>query len=91
MSNNLSAKKRVRENKVIRLHNRQIRSTTRSKIKDFEKALEDKDNEKALVLLKESQKALDSAASKGAFNKKAVSRKKSRLAISYNKAIAGSN
>lgn len=85
MSNNLSAKKRVRENKVIRMHNREVRSSTRSKIKEFEKALAANDKEKALALLKESQKMLDVAASKNAFNRKAASRKKSRLALSYNK------
>lgn len=91
MSNNLSAKKRVRENKTIRLHNRETRSNARTTVKEFEKAISANDKEKALALLKESQKKLDSAASKGAFNKKAVSRKKSRLAISYNKMMASGN
>lgn len=81
---NLSAQKRVRQNKTRRLRNRMIRSEVRTAIKAFEAALEKKDKAVAQEKLVASISLLDSAVSKGVYHRNTVSRKKSRMTKSFN-------
>ena len=82
---NYSAKKRVRQNKKVRLHNREIKSRTKGVIKKFEEALKAGDKEKALENLRLCQKSLDSSVSKNVLHWKTAGRKLSRLTLAYNK------
>ena len=81
---NLSAEKRVRQNKKRRLRNRMVKSEVHTVIKGFEKAVEMKDQALAKEKLVESISLLDRAVSKGVYHRNTVSRKKSRLSKSYN-------
>lgn len=81
---NLSAEKRVRQNKKRRLHNRMIKSEARTAVKAFEKAVSENNKEEASNALLKAYSLLDSAVSKGVFHKNTVSRKKSRLAKVFN-------
>lgn len=81
---NLSAQKRVRQNKTRRMHNRMIKSEARTAVKAFEKAVNENDKATAESALLKAYSLLDGAVSKGVFHKNTVSRKKSRLAKVYN-------
>lgn len=81
---NLSAEKRVRQNKKRRLRNRMVKSEVHTAIKAFEKAIELKDQDLAKEKLTYSISLLDRAVSKGVYHRNTVSRKKSRLSKSYN-------
>lgn len=81
---NLSAQKRVRQNKTRRMHNRMIKSEARTAVKAFEKAVSENDKATAESALLKAYSLLDGAVSKGVFHKNTVSRKKSRLAKVFN-------
>lgn len=81
---NLSAEKRVRQNKKRRLHNRMVKSEVRTAIKSFESAIDAHDADKAKEKLLLSISLLDKAVSKGVLHKNTASRKKSRMSRTYN-------
>ncbi len=80
-----SAKKRVRQSADARMRNRQTKSTFRTAIKNFEAAVLAGDKAKAEEAKKLSEKLLDSAASKGIIHHNTADRKKSRIALKFNK------
>lgn len=84
MANNLSAKKRIRQNIAARLRNRSTKSTVRTAIKSLEVTLKAADTLTASEKLVKVTKLMDTAARKGILSKKAVSRKKSRLSKRLN-------
>lgn len=79
MPNNLNAAKRLRQSQTRRLRNKSAKSTVRTSIKAFEKAVHDKDKDAAEKSYKTLVSLMDSAAGKGVFHKNAIARKKSRL------------
>ncbi|WP_025728007.1 30S ribosomal protein S20 [Atopobacter phocae] len=79
MPNIESAIKRVKTSEKAKLANSAKKSTLRSAIKKFEAAIEAGDSN-AAELLKEAQKNIDIAASKGIIHTNKARRDKSRLA-----------
>ena len=88
MPNIRSAKKRVRQNEKRRLRNKAIRSRTKTEIKKYLKALEEKDINKAEELLRNAIKYIYKAKSKGVLHGRNAARKVSRLSIKLNKVKA---
>ena len=88
MANHKSALKRARQNERRRIHNRDIRSAYRTEIKKFHALIEAGNKEEAATALPAVQKVIDKAYSKGIIKKNNASRKKSRLTLSLNKALA---
>ena len=83
-----SAAKRHRESEVRRLRNKSTKSAVHTCERKFRESVIAKDKDAAQENLKSLIKALDTAASKGILNKKAVSRKKSRMAKYFNSSFA---
>ncbi len=83
-----SAAKRHRESEVRRMRNKSTKSSVHTCERKFVEAVHAKDKNLAGDNLKALVKALDTAASKGILNKKAVSRKKSRMVKFYNASFA---
>lgn len=80
-----SAKKRVRQSADSRLRNREVKSTFRTAVKNFDAAVAAGDKAAAEEAMKLSVKLLDSAASKGILHRNTADRKKSRIANKFNK------
>ncbi|MCX7694569.1 MAG: 30S ribosomal protein S20 [Caloramator sp.] len=88
MANIKSAIKRIRVTERRTLRNKMVKSAVKTAIKKFELALNSGNIDEAKVLYAEAVKALDKAAAKGVIHKNAASRKKSRLTVKLNKALA---
>ncbi|MGK0289465.1 MAG: small subunit ribosomal protein S20 [bacterium] len=88
MANHASAEKRNRQNIKRNLRNRALTSAYRTELKKFA-VLVESDVEAAKAALPAIHKIIDKAFSKGLFKKETVSRKKSRMTVLLNKAIAG--
>ncbi len=88
MANIKSAKKRIRVIDKKTARNRRVKEHIKTAIKDFEAALASGDMEKAAEKLTLAEKKLMQGAAKGTINKKAASRKVSRLTIRFNAAKA---
>ncbi|MEX1063803.1 MAG: 30S ribosomal protein S20 [Candidatus Paceibacterota bacterium] len=74
-----SAQKALRQSKRKQVHNKRRKHSFRVLIKDFRKAITDKDFNKAKELLPKVYKALDKAAKGKTIKKNKASRLKSRL------------
>ncbi|MDO4586407.1 MAG: 30S ribosomal protein S20 [Planctomycetia bacterium] len=79
MPNTKSAKKRLRQNVVIRNRNRADRSIVRNLIKKMIKTLKEGNLQEAENQFRSVCSALDHAAAKNIWHKNTTSRKKSRL------------
>ena len=79
MPNTASAKKRLRQNKKLRMRNRAAKSAMRNQIRKLREAVKAGDGELAQTEFKAAQKRLDRAASKNLIHKNAAARTKSRL------------
>jgi small subunit ribosomal protein S20 len=79
MPNTPSAKKRLRQNEKLRLHNRAARSSVRSQIRKVREAVQTGDSQQAQVEYRVAQKRIDQAASKKLIHKNTAARTKSRL------------
>lgn len=85
MANIKSAKKRIRVTEKKTLRNKMVTSNVKTLVKKVTSAVAASDNEAAKVALAPAVAALDKAANKGVFHKKAASRKISRLTKAVNK------
>ncbi len=85
MPNIKSAAKRVRQAEKRRLRNKAIKTRTKTEIKKFLKAVEEKDVNKAEELLNNAIKYIYKAKSKGVLHWRNAARKVSRLSIRLNK------
>ena len=85
MSNNISAKKRERQNIVRHQRNHAVKSEVRTAVKKFEAALASKDKVAAEAQMAVCNKLLDSATSKGVMPRNTTSRKKSRISHAFSK------
>jgi len=90
VANHPSALKRARQNVKRRLHNRSLRSTYRTEIKKFVSLVTDNKIEDAQKSLPLIHKAIDKACTKGILKKNTASRKKSRMTVLLNQAVAQS-
>jgi len=85
MPQNLSVKKRIRQNKVTNLRNRSLRTNLRTATKKVDTAIMNNTLEKAQSDLKDATPIIDKAVSKGIIHKNNAARKKSRLMRKVNK------
>jgi len=80
MANIESQKKRNRQNETARLRNRSMRSELNTRARNALEAAAAGDAEAANAALREAQKRIDMAATKGLLHKSTAARRKSRLA-----------
>ena len=85
MANIKSAKKRIRVTEKKTAKNKRTKAHIKAILKSFDAAVADKDVETAKEQLKLAEKKLMQAAAKGTLDKKAASRKVSRLTKQLNK------
>jgi small subunit ribosomal protein S20 len=81
-----SAEKRARQAERRRAHNRSITSALRTRVKAVREAIASGDKTAVAATLREAEKALRQAASKGVLKKQTASRQVSRLAKAVHKA-----
>lgn len=79
MANIKSQIKRNRQNEKKRLRNRVVRGTTRSVVRNAQKAIESGEVENSQNAVLSAISALDEAAQKGVLHKNNAARRKSRL------------
>ncbi|MGA9598532.1 MAG: 30S ribosomal protein S20 [Acidimicrobiia bacterium] len=80
MANIESQKKRNRQNEIARLRNRGMRSELKTRARTTLEAAGAGDAEAAETALRQAQRRIDMAASKGLLHKRTAARRKSRLA-----------
>lgn len=80
-----SAAKRTRQAKEARLRNRETKSTFRTAVKKFDVACAAGNKAEAETAMKLAAKLIDSAATKGVIHHNTADRKKSRMALKFNK------
>ena len=85
MANHKSAKKRARQDLVRRERNRRVKSRVRSVVKKLRAAVAEGDSAGAGTALRDAERELRRAASKGVLPKRRASRSVSRLARSVHK------
>lgn len=83
-----SAAKAHRQSLKRRLRNRMVRSATRTIVKKAEAAIVAGDPEAAREAVRAAMRHLDRAAKKGVIHANAAARRKSRLILKYNAAVA---
>lgn len=88
MANIKSALKRIKVAERRTLRNKMVKSAVKTAVKKFDLAVSAGNLDEAKVLYAKAVKALDQAAAKGVIHKNAAARKKSRLAVKLNKALA---
>lgn len=88
MANIKSAKKRIKVIDKKTARNRRVKDHVKTALKNFDAALESNDFDAASEKLRIAEKKLMQAAAKGTLNKKAASRKVSRLTKRFNAAKA---
>jgi small subunit ribosomal protein S20 len=88
LANHKSAKKRALQNEVRRLRNRSVRTQIKGIVKTVRTAAAGEDKTQAPAQLKLAQSAIDMAAKKGVYHRRAASRKIARLARLVNKTNA---
>lgn len=88
MANIKSAIKRIKVTKKRTLKNKMVKSTVKTFVKKYEEALAAGNIDEAKALYPRVSHVIDKAAAKGILHKNTASRKKSRLALKLNKAVA---
>lgn len=88
MAQHASAKKRARQALIRRARNRQVRSALKTAIKNVRSVLSGGDAEATGQALRQAEREIRKAASKGVLSKKQASRKVARLARAVH--VAGS-
>ncbi len=83
-----SAAKAHRQSLKRRLRNRMVRSATRTTVKKAETAIAAGEPEAAREAVRAAMSNLDRAAKKGVIHANAAARRKSRLVLKYNAAVA---
>ncbi|MBR9869299.1 30S ribosomal protein S20 [uncultured Amphritea sp.] len=88
MANSAGSRKRARQAEKRRQNNASLRSMVRTYVKRVVAAIESGDHAAATAAFVTAQPLMDSAVTKGIFNKNQVARKKSRLNASIKKLAA---
>jgi small subunit ribosomal protein S20 len=88
LPNKPAAEKAMRQNARRRTHNRVIRTTARTEIKDAHKLIAAGNLDEAEKAVRQAIRALDRAAEKGVIKKNNAARRKSRLLMKLNPAKA---
>ncbi len=84
MANIKSSQKRIQVARKKTERNKHFKTRVKTEIKKFEKALKNQDLETAREQLRQTNKIIDKATSKGIFHKNTAARKKSRLQTRLN-------
>lgn len=79
MPHSPSAKKRLRQNEMRRVHNKSIRSTLSTRRRRFQQAISAGELDAANTALIAAQKSFDQAAAKGVIHKNTAARKVARM------------
>jgi small subunit ribosomal protein S20 len=87
MANIKSQKKRNRQNEKARVRNKAMRSELKTRVRGAVEAAEAGDADGANTALREAQKRIDMAVSKGLLPKRTAARRKSRLAKQVSKTL----
>ncbi len=74
-----SAMKRVRTSEERRLRNKRVKTRVRTSIRKFRETLEEGEEEKLELCLREAVSSIDRAVSKGVMHRNQAARKKSQL------------
>jgi len=88
VANSAGSRKRARQAEKRRQNNASLRSMVRTYVKKVVTAIEAGDHAAASAAFTTAQPIMDSAVTKGIFNKNQVARKKSRLNASIKKLAA---
>jgi len=88
VANSAGSRKRARQAEKRRQNNASLRSMVRTYVKRVVAAIESGDHAAATAAFVTAQPLMDSAVTKGIFNKNQVARKKSRLNASIKKLAA---
>ena len=80
MANIKSQIKRIKTNEKARLRNKSVKSSLKTAIRKFREAADAGDVETATTLMRDANKALDKAASKGVIHANQAANRKSALA-----------
>ena len=80
MANIKSQIKRNRQNEKRRLRNKAVKSSLKTAIRKFNKALTTGDTEAAVTLMRDASRRLDKAASKGVIHQNQAANRKSAIA-----------
>jgi len=88
MAHSLSAKKRIRQNEKRRLRNRGRKERLKTALRGFQSALQSGEPQAINEELRKAQKALDKAQAKGILHRCNADRRKGRLALAANRALA---
>lgn len=89
MANHKSAIKRIRQNEKRRVRNKSVKSNLRTRVRQFEVAVESGDVAAAKAAYLVAESTLDRAASKGVIPRARAARKTGRLAKRLHKLEAG--
>ena len=79
MANNKSQEKRNRQNEKRRLANKAVRSELKTRSRRAIEAAESGDADAAAAALRDAQRRIDTATSKGVLHRNTAARRKSRL------------
>lgn len=88
MANIKSAVKRIKVTHTKTMRNRMVKSTVRTFVRKYEEAIAVGNYEEAKRLYPRVSHVIDKAAAKGVLHPNTAARKKSRLALKLNKAVA---
>lgn len=91
MAKSKTPAKRARIAEANRLRNKAQKSRLKTAIKNYEASLASNDVESARVRLLEATSLIDKSVSKGILHKNNAARKKSALAVKFNKLTESSN
>lgn len=91
MAKSKTPAKRARINEANRLRNKAQKSRLKTAIKNYETSLASNDVESAQTKLLEATSLIDKSVSKGILHKNNAARKKSSLAVKFNKMTETSN
>jgi small subunit ribosomal protein S20 len=87
MANIESQKKRNRQNEAARMRNKSTRSELKTRARNAVEAAAAGDEDGAAAALRDAQRRIDMAASKGMLHKRTAARRKSRLAKQVSKTL----
>ena len=88
MANLLSAKKRIKQNERNRVRNRSRKAVIKTETRKLLDAIHDGELQQARDLFVRVTKTIDQVAAKGTLHRNTAARRKSRLALRLNAAIA---
>jgi small subunit ribosomal protein S20 len=88
LANIKSAIKRIRITQAKTLRNRMVKSSVKTFVRKFEESIAAGNVEEAKRLYPRVSHVIDKAAAKGVLHRNTAARKKSKLALKLNKAIA---